>query len=388
MKNFSFYNPVQIYFGKNAIANMPTELAKYGKNVLLTYGGGSIKKNGIYDNVISILEKAGKNVFELSGIMPNPRTEKVYEGIELCRKHNIDLILAVGGGSTVDCSKFIAAGAKLDSDFWQTLFIEQKPVKEALPLGVVLTMAATGSEMNSGGVISKWDENLKLGFLDPSLHPKFSILDPEYTISMPKEQVAYGCVDIFSHIMEQYFSTPDDDENLTDYLAEALFKNLIVNAKTASKSTSDYTARANIMWDSTMALNGLLKLGKSQDWMGHQIAHGLSAFYDTPHGAALAIAHPAYLKYICKNAPRQFVRFAKNIWNVSTEGKTDIETALEGLEKTTEFFKSIGAPTTLKEVGIPKDSIEKIVEKINLYPTSYANLTREDLKQILLSCAE
>ena len=387
MNSFYFYNPTKVFFGENSINNLTTLLKDCGNNILLTYGGGSIKKNGIYDTVINILKAENKNIFELSSIMPNPRIEKVQEGIDLCKKEQIDFILAVGGGSVIDCSKFIAAGTKLSEDFWQKLFIRQEPIIDALPLGAILTLAATGSEMDEGGVITNWDEKLKLSYASELLYPKFSILDPTYTFSMPKEQMIYGFIDILSHIFEIYFSAPDQS-NVSDDLAEALIKNLMENIETALINPLDYTARANIMWASSMALNGIIKASKQQDWMAHQLAHALSAFYDIPHGAALAIVHPIYLKYISKNAPSKFVRYAKNIWHVDMTDKTDEQIALEGIEKTREYFRRIGAPTSLKEVNIPLEAIDPIAEKTLLFPTSYAQLSRKDLKNILLMCTK
>ncbi len=383
MHSFTFYNPVRIHFGENAIANLPEELSHYGPRVLLTYGGGSIRKNGIYAAVKDALKAADKTVYELSGIMPNPRTEKVYEGIDLCRRYQIDFILAVGGGSVLDCSKFIAAGAKLTTDFWQTLFIDRQPLTQALPLGAVLTMAATGSEMNDGGVITNWQAQQKFSYESPVLYPKFSILDPTYTYSMPKKQMIYGCVDIFSHILETYFSAPDTS-NVSDDLAEALLRNLIENTAVALKNPTDYTARANIMWDSSLAINGLLHLGKTQDWMGHQIEHALSAFYDIPHGAGLAIVHPIYLLYICEKHPAKFARFARHIWHL--EGADDTQLARAGILRTRAYFQEIGAPVTLGEVGIPAQAIDQIAEKVYPFPTSYADLNTEDIKAILRQC--
>lgn len=387
MKTFSFYNPVKIYFGKNTITNLRQEIEKCGENILITYGRGSIKKNGIYDTVLQILKDANKTVFELGGIMPNPRTEKVYEGISICKKYNIDFVLAVGGGSVIDCTKAIVAGAKMNDDFWQTLFIERQSLTDALPFGTVLTMAATGSEMNSGGVITNWAENLKIGYNNPLLYPKFSILDPVYTYTLPKDQMVFGCVDILSHLFELYFSTPDES-NVSDSIAEALMKSVIENLNAALVDPKDYNARGNLLWASSLALNGVARVGKTEDWMGHQIEHALSAFYDIPHGAGLAIVHPAYLKYIYKNKLEKFARFAENIWQIDTDGRTLEDKARIGIEKIITYFKGIGAPTTLKEVGIPVDAIDKIIEKVNIFPTSYASLTREDVKQILLDCAE
>lgn len=385
MNTFDFYNPVRIHFGENSISKLTCELEKFGPNVLLAYGGGSIKRNGIYQAVLDSLKTAHKNVFELGGIMANPRTEKVYEGIRMCRDHAIDFILAVGGGSVIDCSKFIAASAKLDGDFWEALLIGQEPICEALPLGVVLTMAATGSEMNATCVITHWQKHLKLAYENDLLYPRFSILDPIYTYSVPKAQMVFGCVDILSHIFEVYFSTPDTS-NVSDDIAEALMKNVMENLAVALNNPKDYTARSNILWASSMALNGLLGLGKEQDWMGHKIEHALSAFYDVPHGAGLAVVHPVYLKYICQKVPKKFVRYAQRIWHLDCVGKTEEVIALEGVEKTRAYFKSIGAPVTLQEIGISPEDIDAMAATIHPFPTSYAHLTQEDVKRILQQC--
>ena len=385
MDSFHFHNPVKIHFGKGAVSHLGAELKGFGKNVLLAYGQNSIKKYGIYDAVAAELKKAKKRVFELSGIMPNPRTEKVYEGIEICRKNNIDLILAVGGGSAIDCAKAIAAGAKLKGDFWKTLFVNQKPITDALPIATVLTMAATGSEMDPGGVITNWKDNLKLAYLSDHLYPKFSILDPTYTYTMPKHQMIYGCVDIFSHIMEIYFSV-DDNPNVSDDLAEALMKELIESINVALKNPTDYVARSNMMWISSMALNGIIGLGKRQDWMTHQMEHALSAFYDIPHGAGLAIVHPVYLKYIYKNSPAKFARFAQNVFGISAKGKTKDALARAGIDALRAYFRKIGAPVTLGEVGIGKERLAEIAAKTNIFKTSYSNLTLKDVEKIFNLC--
>jgi len=387
MENFYFYNPTKIHFGKGAISETEKELAGVGKNILITYGGGSIKKNGIYDSAIEILKKLGKNVYELSGIMPNPRTTKVLEGVELCKKYNIDFLLAIGGGSTIDCTKAIASAFYLDdpNTFFKDLYIDKKSISKALPFGTIATMASTGSEMDAGGVITDWENNMKMGYLNELLFPKFSILDPTYTYSMPINQTIYGTIDMISHTLETYFSEPDTP-TVADAMAEGFLKNVFENLKVVVNDTHNYVARANLMWSSSMALMGVFNVSKKQDWLGHMIEHALSAFYDIPHGAGLAIVHPAYLKYICKNKPAKFVRFARTVWGI-TEG-TEEELALKGLEKLTEFFKFVGAPITLKEVGIGTDKLDDVIEQIVLYPTSYSNLDKQDLKNILLSCAE
>lgn len=389
MNSFSFYNPTKIVFGKDCVQSLADDLANYGQTILLTYGGGSIKRNGIYDAVKTQLAKANKTVIELSGIMSNPRLSKVLEGSKLCKEHKVDFILAVGGGSTLDCSKFIAAAATLENseDVWTNYFVNQEEVKSALPLGAILTMAATGSEMNCGGVITNWETQEKYGARGSVLYPKFSYLDPTYTYTLPKEQMIYGIVDMLSHLMEQYFSTPDES-NVSDDLIEAVFKSIMKNTEIAIKNPNDYTARSNIMWDATLALNGLLRLGKDEDWITHQIEHSLSAFYDIPHGAGLAIVHPMFLKFIYKNHLPRFVRFAKNIWHIDPTNKTDEEIALAGLTALRNYFHTIGAPTTLKEVNIPVDNLLAVAEKARRFPTSYSNMNTESILKVLQSCAE
>lgn len=386
MNAFTFYNPTKVFFGQGMASHIHTELAQYGQTVLLTYGGGSIKRNGIYDKIQSELKAAGKTVIELSGIMSNPRIEKVLEGVALCTKYNVDFILAVGGGSTIDCSKIIAAAALLDNpvDFW-TLYMEQRlPVTNALPLGAVLTMSATGSEMNSRAVITNTETHQKIGGRGDALFPKFAVLDPTYTYSLPKSQMIYGIVDMLSHLMEQYFSEPDES-NLTDDLIEATFKSIMKNATIAIKNPEDYVARSNLMWGATLGLNGIFELGKGMDWTAHQIEHTLSAFYDIPHGAGLAIVHPMTLKYIYKDHLPRFVQFAKNIWNIDSTGKTDNEIALAGIEALRAYFKSIGAPTTLSEVHIPESAIPEMAAVTRRLKTTYTEFTVQDIENIMRS---
>jgi putative NADH-dependent butanol dehydrogenase A len=387
MKSFIYYNPTRIVFGKDCVKeSLAAELANHGTRVLMTYGGGSIKKNGIYDTVKAVLQESGKEVFELSGIMSNPRTTKVREGITLCKEHHVDFILAVGGGSVIDCTKFIAGGARLDdtADFWQTFFLDHQPVNEAIPFGVVLTMAATGSEMNNGGVITDWDTQKKLSGYGPVIFPQFSMLDPTYTYTLPREQVAYGIVDMLSHLLEQYMSTPDDD-NVTDSMIESVFKNILRNGRRSMEDLEDYEARSNIMWGATMALNRSLGLGKRQDWMTHAMEHALSAFFDIPHGAGLAIVHPAYLRWILPNATPRLMRFAKEVWGIEQGTMTDEVYALASIEALETYFKEIGAPSTLEEVGIPKESLREIAESCVRYPTAYSNLSVEDVLAIFES---
>lgn len=386
MQSFTFHNPTRIRFGTDALEALPEELAFLGKKILLTYGGGSIRKTGLYDRILALLHQAGKEVHELGGILPNPRKEKVYEGIALCKQYGIDAILAVGGGSVIDASKFIAAGARTDRDFWQAFLIDQEDCLDALPLGTILTLPATGSEMNSGGVISDWDAHIKTSYGHPLLYPRFSILDPSLTLTLPREQMIYGAVDTLSHIFEQYFSLPDDD-NLSDDLSEALIKNIMVNLDQALKDPLDLQARSNLMWDSTMALNGLIGLGKEQDWMTHQIEHTLSAFYDIPHGAGLAIVHPNTLLYMIPKAPEKFARFAHRIFGISQDSLTLEEQATEGVLRLRAYFDAIGAPATLQDVGIPAGDLDRLVQATEPYATSYLpDFSPEDVRAILNLC--
>lgn len=384
MNSFNFFNPTKIIFGENAINNLANEIKNY-KNILFTYGGGSIKKNGIYNKVIQILKNENKNVIELDGIMPNPRKEKVYEGIELCKNNNIDFILAVGGGSVIDCSKAIAIGAKTDKDFWQTFYIDWEECTDAIPLGTILTLSATGTEMDSGSVITDWENHIKTHYDSEHMFPKFSILDPSYTYTLPKEQTIYGSIDILAHVFEQYFSMPVES-NLSDNLAEAIIRTVIDNLEIAIENPNNYNARANLMWCSTMALNGIIGLGKEQDWNSHQIEHALSGIYDIAHGAGLAIVFPNWMKYVYKNSINKFKKYAVNIWNVDTKNKTEEEIALEGINKTKEYFSRVGAPVTLSEVNIPESDIDKIVETVILTGEgSYLKIDKEDIKNILIS---
>jgi alcohol dehydrogenase YqhD (iron-dependent ADH family) len=289
---------------------------------------------------VNLCTEAGKNLIELPNVLPNPRTEKVYEGIQLCKTHSIDFILAVGGGSVIDCAKAIAVGAKTEKDFRETFYVKQEQTKEALPLGTILTMSATGTEMNPHTVISHRETHEKHGYSSEFLFPVFSLLDPTYTYSLPADQTAYGAVDILAHVFEQYFSFPDED-NLSDNLSEAVMRSVIDNIETAIREPNNYLARSNIMRASTLALNTLIGMGKEQDRISHNIEHALSGLYDIPHGAGLAIIFPARMHYVYKAGLPKFVRYAKNIWNIETEGKTDEEIALAGIEATKQFFKKI-----------------------------------------------
>lgn len=389
MRSFTYYNPVKVYFGKGAVWEISGELEKYGNRILLTYGSGSIKRNGIYEQIHSVLQKCGKSVFELSGIMANPRTCKVFEGVDICRREHIDFILAVGGGSVIDCSKAIATVACMEeaTDFWRRLFVNKEATNQALPLGCILTIPATGSEMNMDCVITNWEEQLKYSYASVHQYPKFSVIDPEYTYTLSEKQMVYGAVDILSHLFEIYFSKPDES-NVSDDLAEALMRNVIRNLNDALLDPMNEVARSNLCWAASMALNGSVQAGKEEDWMAHKIEHAMSAFYDIAHGAGLAVCHPVYLNYICGRAPEKFARFAVRVMGCEAAGKTTEELAREGIARLRAYFKSCGAPTTLSNVGIPAAAVEKIADKVLLIPSSYMTLNREDVKKILMDCIE
>ena len=382
MNDFRFYNPVRVHFGKTALEHLPEELACVGKKILLVYGGGSIKRSGLYDRVTAMLKDAVKEVFELSGVMPNPRTEKVYEGIALCKENGVEFILAVGGGSVIDCSKAIAVGARTDQDFWQAFFVNLEKADDAIPLGTILTIPATGSEMDRSSVITNWATGEKNGYDSDLTYPKFSILDPTLTYTLPKNQMVNGIVDTLSHIWELYFSEPDT-ESVTDALAESLMRSVISAARAALKDPADYVARANIMWASTFALCGMLNNGKKTDWASHNIEHPLSAVFDVAHGAGLAVVHPNYMKYFCACAPERYARYAVNVWGVDPSGKTALEVAHEGVQCTRDFLNEIGAPATLTELGIPESAIDDLAARTDLSCWAYKEMTREDVKAIL-----
>ena len=330
--DFTYYNPTKIYFGKKSLENLEAELKNYGKNVLLVYGKNSIKKIGLYDEVIKTLKRCGKNVVELAGINANPRYSQVLEGARLVRENDVDLILAVGGGSVIDCSKAISVSAYAKGDPWKRYWIDFEPVDNKLvPVGTILTMTGTASEMNGGSVITNEDEKIKTGrVFDASVYPKFSILNPEYTYSVPERQMVSGIFDIFSHLMEQYFS--GDDDNTTDYVIEGVIKSLIKSARAAKKDPRNYEARSNIMWCATLGLNTVTGVSKTQDWEVHMIEHQLGAYTDCPHGLGLAVISVPYYRYIYKYGLDKFVRYAENVWGVDATGKTKEEVASQGID--------------------------------------------------------
>ncbi|MBR2429177.1 MAG: iron-containing alcohol dehydrogenase [Alistipes sp.] len=384
--DFSYQNPTRIHFGKKAIDKLAGELREYGKNVLLVYGKASIKKIGLYDQVMNILQAEGKNVVELAGINANPRYTQLLEGARLVREHNIDLILAVGGGSVIDCAKGIACAAYAEGDVWQRYYVNQEPVtNRVIPVGSILTMAGTGSEMNSGSVITNEAENLKIGRVYPLalVTPRFSILNPEYTYSVPKYQMISGIFDIFSHLMEQYFS--GDDDCTSDYLIEGLMLSLISASRKAIVNQEDYEARSNIMWCATMGLNKILGLSKTQDWEVHMIEHQLGAYTDCAHGIGLAIISPAYYRYIYRDGLHKFVRYAKVVWGVEDHGQGDEAIALEGINRLEAFIAELGIPATLREVGATEEMLPLIANSTAL-GGGYKQLNAEDILAILKAC--
>ena len=380
--NFTFENPTRVHFGKEALDSLARELKNYGPKVMLTYGGGSIKRNGIYDKVMKVLHDAGKTVVEEGGVMPNPDIEKVLEGAKLARQENVDMILAVGGGSTSDYAKAVAASAWQEQDVWQYYFKEHHACDcRWIPVGVVLTMAGTGSEMNRGSVISSHREELKL--FDYFRNPDFAILNPEFTYSVPEYQMVAGIYDIMSHILEQYLSGNDD--NTSDYLAEGLMRSLIVSSRKAKENPKDYEARSNIMWTATWALNGLIDCGKSTDWEVHMLGQGLAAVTNATHGHTLAAVTDAYYRLLIDksaDAVARFKRLAVNVWNVNAEGKDDKAVAIEGLETMEAWMRSLGLAMTITECGGKEEDIEKYCDATFINTTGYYTLTREDVADI------
>ena len=362
------------------------ELSEYGPNILLIYGKASIKKIGLYDQVMDILKTSNKNVVELAGINANPRYTQLLEGARLVREHNIDLILAVGGGSVIDCAKGIACAAYAEGDVWQRYYVNQEPVtNRVIPVGSILTMAGTGSEMNSGSVITNEAENLKIGRVYPLalVTPRFSILNPEYTYSVPMYQMISGIFDIFSHLMEQYFSGEDDCTS--DYLIEGLMLSLINASRKAIINPQDYEARSNIMWCATMGLNKIVGLSKTQDWEVHMIEHQLGAYTDCAHGIGLAIISPAYYRYIYRDGLHKFVRYAKRIWGVEDYGQGDEAIALEGINRLEAFIHELGIPATLREVGATEAMLPLIANSTEL-GGGYKQLNQDDILAILKAC--
>lgn len=382
--NFSYCNPAKLYFGDQSLDYLNTELPKYGKNVVLIYGGGSIKKNGIYDDVIKILEAQGKNVAEIAGVMPNPTLAKLYEGIEIARKHQADLLLAVGGGSVCDYAKAVSVSVNCEEDPWEKYFVRfEEPSCETLPVGCVLTMVGTGSEMNAGCVITNQETKQKIGhvFADEKIIPRFAILNPRYTMTLPHRQMVAGIYDIFNHICEQYFSGEDD--NTSDYISEGLMRSVLHASRIANKNPQDYEARSNLMWTATWALNTLIAKGKSTDWMVHMLGQAVGAYTNATHGMTLAAVSLPYYRYILPYGLPKFKRFAIEVWKVNPEGKTDEEIAEEGLKAMEDWMKELGLAMKISELGATKDMIDGITDATFLLEGGYKVLKREEVVAIL-----
>lgn len=381
--NFSYYNPTKLYFGQNALEFLKAELEQYGPNIQLSYGGGSIKKNGIYGAVLAVLKEAGKNVFEDPGVMPNPTVEKLYEGCQIARENKVDLILAVGGGSTCDYAKAVSVSAYCKEDPWDKYFLRMEDVDNPIiPVGCILTMVGTGSEMNGGSVITNHASKLKIGHVfGPNVFPKFSILNPEYTYTVPQTQMVAGIYDIFNHITEQYFS--DTDDNTSDYLMEGLMRSVIHSSRIAVRNQQDYEARSNIMWDATWALNTLVAKGKTTDWMVHMIGQSIGAYTNATHGMTLAAVSMAYYRHVCPYGLPKFVRYAQAVWDVDPTGKTDEQIAAEGLSRMEAWMTEIGLVMNITDLGVTDDMLEGIADGSFILDGGYKTLTHEEIVQIL-----
>jgi alcohol dehydrogenase YqhD (iron-dependent ADH family) len=383
LQNFAYRNPTKLIFGKDQVKELRNEVPQYGKKVLLVYGGGSIKKNGLYDKVMAELNEIGAEVHELPGVEPNPRISTVRKGVEICKNEGIEFLLAVGGGSVIDCTKAIAAGAKYDGDAWD-IVIKKAEVKDALPLGTVLTLAATGSEMNPGSVITNWETKEKYGWGSPYVYPKFSILDPVNTFTVPKDQTIYGIVDMMSHVFEQYFHQTTNTE-LQDRMCEAVLKTVIETAPKLIHNLENYEYRETILYSGTIALNGYLQMGVRGDWATHNIEHAVSAVHDIPHAGGLAILFPNWMRHTLHERIDRFTQLAVRVWGVNPEGKSDEEIALEGINKLREFWTSLGAPTRLADYNIDESTLEIMADKAmaNGEFGNFKKLNRDDVVAIL-----
>lgn len=388
MNSFIYDIPVKIYFGENQLCHLGGELRKYGKRVLLTYGGGSIKKIGLYDKVISELKNAGLEIFELSGIEPNPRIESVREGAKMCKEHNIDVLLAVGGGSTIDATKFMAAGACVEHDAWDFFNEKWAPIKKALPIVTILTLSATGSEMDSGGVISNMQTRDKIGRMAQPMLPKVSFLDPTLTYSVGAYQTACGAADMMSHIFEVYFNM-EKDLYMLDCFMEGMLKTIIKYTPIALKDPSNYEARANLMWVSSWAINGFIDGGKSQEWSCHPIEHELSAIYDITHGLGLAIITPRWLEYcLDETNVNRYVQFAVNVFGVDAS-QEPIQIAKEGINKLSEFlFNTLRLQNTFPQIGIDREHFAIMAKKACGGKTlnGFKPLRQNDIENIFEMC--
>lgn len=388
MNNFIFENGTKAIFGKGCVKEyLANFLSAYGENVMLAYGEGSIKKNGIYDEIMEILQAENKTVVEFDGIMSNPTYAKVLEGAKLAREKDVDLILAVGGGSVMDCCKAVSLAARYDGDIWEDFWAKPGVIDfEPVPLAIVVTAAGTGSEMNGGAVITNENLKIKTGRDYPKCNAKLALLDPAYTYSVPVRQMISGAFDTLSHIMEIYFSKPDD-ANVSDDIAEVLMRGVVRDLRAAIRNPQDYNARSNLMWEATMAENRIIKLGKKTDFECHMMEHQLGAFINCNHGEGLAVLHPVYYRHIYRDGLSKFKRFAVNVWGITADGKTDEETALSGVEALAYFIKEVGLPTTLHEIGVTKDTdLKAIAASCACVQGAYRVLTHEEIFEIFEEC--
>lgn len=381
--NFSYVNATKLYFGDDSLKFLNDELPKYGKNIQLIYGGGSVKKNGIYDSVVEILKANGKNIIEDAGVMPNPTVEKLREGVKIARENKVDLLLAMGGGSCCDYAKAVSVAVNCEEDAWEKYFIRfEEPTCEIVPVACILTMAGTGSEMNAGSVITNSETKQKIGHVfGENVMPKFSILNPKFTMSLPKRQMVAGCYDIFNHICEQYFSGEDD--NTSDYIAEGLMRSVVHSSLIAVENPEDYEARSNIMWTATWALNTLIGKGKTQDWMVHMLGQAVGGYTNATHGMTLAAVSLPYYKFIMPYGLKKFKRFAMEVWKVPAENKSDEEIAKEGLVAMENWMRKIGVAMNITELGATAEMIEGIADGVFILEGGYKVLTRAEVVQIL-----
>lgn len=380
--NFSYVNPTKLYFGEGSLARLKEELPKYGKRVMLIYGGGSIKKNGIYDEIIKILTTQEKEVFEDAGVMPNPTIEKLYEGCNVAKENKIDFILAVGGGSVCDYAKAVSVSANCDEDPWKKYYLNMEDVDcDIIPVGCVLTMVGTGSEMNGGAVITNHEQKLKIGHVfGENVFPKFAILDPTYTYTLPKYQMISGIYDIFNHICEQYFSGEDD--SASDYISEGLMRSVVHSSYIALKDSKNYEARSNIMWTATWALNTLIAKGKTTDWMVHMLGQAVGAYTDATHGMTLSAVSMAYYRHICPYGLEKFVRFAINVWNITPDGKTQEQIAEEGLSAMETWMKELGLVMNIKELGVNENMLNGLADSTIIMEGGYKVLSHDEILRI------
>lgn len=387
MNNFIYENKTKVYFGAGCVKEFLTSLVRDYDTIMMAYGQGSVKRNGVYDEILGLLMKAGKNVVEFPGIMPNPTYEKVIEGAQLAKCSGVQMILGIGGGSVMDCCKGVSLAARCEGEPWENYW-ERKGIIdfEPIPVGVIPTLAGTGSECNGAAVITNREKMRKTGYDYPACNPYFALMDPVYTFSAPREQMLSGAFDSLSHIMETYFSAPDE-QNVSDEICEALMRSVIRNIRLAARKPLDYTARSNLFWDSTLSENRLIKMGKQCDFACHLIAHQLGAYTDCGHGQAMAVLQPVYYRYIYWAGIRKFARFAGNVWGISSEEKTEDELAVAGIRALEDFIGEIGLPRTLRELGIKEQTdLKKIADSCPYSPGSYRRLGAEEILEIFREC--